>query len=92
MDKAKDFWIFSYLCNGINIMDIARLKWKNVDASTISFIREKTKRTTKGNPITIIAIRNDHINKILSKWGSEVVNKEDYIFDIIAKSDPLDTA
>jgi integrase/recombinase XerD len=27
-DKAKDFWIFSYLCNGINFKDIALMKVK----------------------------------------------------------------
>ena len=63
-DNAKDFWIFSYLCNGINIMDIAKLKWTNVSSSTISFIREKTKRTTKGNLINITAVRNTHIDRI----------------------------
>lgn len=31
LDEAKDFWKFSYLCNGINIMDIAHLKWSDVD-------------------------------------------------------------
>jgi integrase/recombinase XerD len=92
MDRAKDFWIFSYLCNGMNMMDIAKLKWKNADSSTITFIREKTKRTIKGNPITITAIRNDHINKILLKWGSQVFERDDYIFDVIDKGDPLETA
>ncbi|HEY4786456.1 MAG TPA: phage integrase SAM-like domain-containing protein, partial [Bacteroidales bacterium] len=29
-DKAKDMWFFSYLCNGINIKDICRLKYKNI--------------------------------------------------------------
>lgn len=46
IDKAKDFWILSYLCNGINFMDIAQLKWRNVDGGAIHFIREKTRRTT----------------------------------------------
>ena len=41
LDKAKDFWIFSYLCNGINMNDIARLLWNNIHAETIVFEREK---------------------------------------------------
>jgi integrase/recombinase XerD len=90
-DKAKDFWIFSYLCNGINIMDLAKLKWKNVNSSTISFVREKTKRTTKGNPINITAVRNMHIDRILTKWGKQPVSKEDYVFDIIDESDSVDS-
>jgi integrase/recombinase XerD len=92
MDKAKDFWIFSYLCNGINMMDIAKLKWKNVDNTTITFQREKTIRTTKGNPINITAIRNLHINRILAKWGKEVVSKEHYIFGIVDEDDSYELA
>ena len=91
LDKAKDFWIFSYLCNGINFMDIAKLKWKNVNSTTISFVREKTKRTTKSNPINITAVRNVHIDSILSKWGKKCMNKDDYVFDIIAENDTVDS-
>ena len=92
VDRAKDFWIFSYLCNGINMMDIAKLRWKNVDSSTITFIREKTKRTSKGNPITITAMRNEHIDRIIRKWGNRVTDKENYIFNIIDKNDSLSDA
>jgi len=31
--RAKDYWIFSYLCNGVNVKDIALLKYKNIDLS-----------------------------------------------------------
>ncbi|MDE1190961.1 MAG: phage integrase SAM-like domain-containing protein [Arachidicoccus sp.] len=30
IDRSKDFWIFTYLCNGINMKDILRLKWSDV--------------------------------------------------------------
>lgn len=53
MEKAKEFWIFSYVCNGINMMDLAQLKQKDVHSTCIAFIWQKTKGTTKGNPITI---------------------------------------
>lgn len=92
MDKAKDFWIFSYLCNGMNMMDIAKLKWKNVDNSTITFKREKTIRTTKGNAINITVVRNTHIDRIINKWGREVIDKENYIFDIVGENDSFELA
>ncbi len=89
MDKAKDFWIFSYLCNGINIMDIAHLQWENIQRNTINFDREKTKRTNRGNPQKIIALRNDHINNIIEKWSNNKSNRssKDLIFNIIEKHD-----
>jgi integrase/recombinase XerD len=69
LEKTKDFWMFSYLCNGMNIADIARLRWSNVSAETISFQREKTKRNRRDNPITITVIRNAQINSLMEKWG-----------------------
>ena len=29
-DKYKDFWIFIYLCNGINVADMIKLKYSNI--------------------------------------------------------------
>lgn len=87
MERAKDFWIFSYLCNGINMMDIAVLKQRDIFTSYLTFIREKTKRTTKGNPITITATRNVYINRILAKWGRTPLSGDDFVFDIVDKGD-----
>ena len=47
MQKALDFWIFSYLCNGMNFADIIELKPLNISGNYLHFIREKTKRTKK---------------------------------------------
>ncbi len=84
---AKDFWIFSYLCNGINMMDIAKLCWKDLDKTTISFEREKTKRTNRTGKKRIVALRNNYIDNIIKKWGTHNRNPENYIFSIISKKD-----
>ena len=88
LEQAKDFWIFTYLCNGINMMDIARLKGKDIDTKAIRFIREKTKRTRKDEPLIIIAARNSHVDAILAKWGKKHVGEEEYVFGIIEAADP----
>ncbi|HVU97311.1 MAG TPA: site-specific integrase [Puia sp.] len=87
LEQAKDFWILTYLCNGINMMDIARLKGKDIDAKSIRFIREKTKRTKRGDPLIITAARNPHVNAILAKWGKKSPAEEEYVFGIIEDSD-----
>jgi integrase len=84
LEKAKDFWMFSYLCNGMNIADITRLRWSNVSPETISFQREKTKRTKRDNPITITVVRNAQINGLIEKWGRpETKPFNEYLFDIL---------
>lgn len=91
-ELAKDFWIFTYLCNGINMMDIARLKGKDLDARCIRFIREKTKRTKKGDPVVITAARNSHINAVLTKWAKKWPLPDEYVFGIIEAGDSAKNA
>lgn len=86
-ERAKDMWLFSYLCNGVNIKDIAKLKFSNLDQKHISFIRSKTENSTKSNQKYITAIRIPEINAIIEKWGNKCVNKDDYVFPILSKND-----
>lgn len=86
-DRAKDFWLFSYLCNGINFKDIALLKWKNIDGSMIRFVREKTKRTTQGNQRLVSCYISDEVRCIIEKWKNDSGDPEDYVFSIINKID-----
>jgi integrase len=87
IDRAKDFWMFSYFCNGINFKDIAHLKRKNIDGEMIRFVREKTKRTAQGNQNKISIYINDNVKSIINKWGNKDVSPEAYIFPIISTSD-----
>lgn len=91
-EMAKDFWIFTYLCNGINMMDIARLKGRDIEPGSIRFIREKTKRTKKGDPMIITAARNSHINEIVRKWAKEDALPEEFVFSIIEVDDTAKAA
>lgn len=45
-EQAKNFWLFSYLCNGMNMADVFNLKYKNIDGDNLSFIRQKTPQKT----------------------------------------------
>ncbi len=93
LDKAKDFWILSYLCNGINMSDIARLRWCNLSPETIVFEREKTRRTKRDAPVKIIALRNDRINVIIKKWGNKYYgNSNALVFSIIDDGDDPERA
>lgn len=81
--KAKAFFIFAYLSNGMNMMDIAKLKYKNISGETFTFYREKTKNTTKGKQPQIEVIMSDHLKQIIEEYGNSV--KTGYIFPIIKK-------
>lgn len=82
-ERSRDFWIFSYLCNGVNIKDIAYLKYKNIINDTIIFVRSKTMNSTKHNQKPIAAIITEEIRLIIEKWGNKPIEPEKYIFPIL---------
>lgn len=86
-DRAKDIWFFSYLCNGINVKDICRLKYKNVNFSdgSISFIRAKTERTKRSNIKPIVGIITDEVKDIIDKWGNKPILSNTYVFPLLTE-------
>jgi len=80
--KALDFWVFSYLCNGMNFCDIARLCYKDIQDQFIYYIRSKTRNTSKSNTKFIRVPLHPRAMAIIKKWGVEG-SKEDYIFSVL---------
>lgn len=81
--RFRDYWLFSYLSNGINVKDIARLKYSNIDGELISFYRAKTKRGLKQNPKLISIVITDVIDRIIDKWGNKPKTPDNFIFPIL---------
>ncbi len=83
-EKAKDFWFFSYACNGANIKDIALLTNKELNNDTIKFYRAKTINTSKGALKEVTVYLNDYSKLIIQKYGNLNAKKGEYVFDIIS--------
>lgn len=77
---CRDIWLFSYLANGMNIADIANLKYKDLSDNFLSFIRQKTKNSARQSLKVIIIYLNDKILEIIKKWGN--AKSEEFIFPI----------
>lgn len=86
--QARDFWIFIYLCNGINPKDIAELKYKNYDKKTqkITFRRAKTKRTNRDSKPAEIYLQPMAV-EILERYATKPERPERYIFPILTAAD-----
>lgn len=79
---ARDMWLFAYFASGINVKDIAFLKYKDIKDGEIHFFRSKTKKSAQDpKEITIVVI--EEMNVILDRWGNIPKNGNHYIFDII---------
>ncbi len=89
--RSLDFWKFTYLANGINMMDIAHLKWRNIHEESILFSRAKTRRTIKKISHPIVVVRNHFIDRVIENWGSEVISDDLFVFGIIKEDDDPET-
>jgi integrase len=87
-EKALDFWKFSYLSNGMNMKDIANLRYKDIDGEYMRFIRAKTAHTS--NVVMPISVYiSSEIKVIIKKWGNPVDSSGGLVFPIINQKNPL---
>jgi integrase len=82
---ARDIWLFSYYCNGMNIKDILNLKFKNVQKDVIQFERQKTSSTDQ-NPKPIIVSLIPEARIIIKRWKKKKRSEDDFVFPFINKS------
>jgi integrase/recombinase XerD len=80
--RSRDLWFFSYLCNGININDLCRLKQKDIYGGEIHYLRQKTIRTNKKQK-TIAATLLPQMIEIIKKWGTKDKKPDSYIFPFL---------
>lgn len=78
---ALQYWFFSYLCNGMNMIDIANLKYKNIKGNNLKFVRHKTKDTSHKKPIINVHLLQESID-IIDSIGNKDKGAENYIFPI----------
>lgn len=76
---ARDYWIFMYLCNGMNVKDLCLLKWKNIDNNILKYSRSKTKSTKNSEEQIKISIKPE-AKAIIELWARPSENPDDYIF------------
>lgn len=79
--KYRDYWLFMYLCNGINVADFIRLKFKNIENGEICFTRQKTERISREEK-AIRAIITPPMQAIIDKWGN-FPSPDNYLFPIL---------
>jgi len=86
-NRARQFFFFSYASNGMNVKDIALLKWSQMEEDRFTFIREKTKRTKKDGEQPITVILTDFHRKTLEQYAATPETSA-YVFPIL--SDGMD--
>lgn len=81
-EHYRDLWFFSYLCNGINVNDLLKLKFSNIDGDEIHFYRSKTIHTSREKK-EIEALLTPEMKQIIEKWGNSDKKQNNYIFPFL---------
>ncbi|MVM36465.1 tyrosine-type recombinase/integrase [Spirosoma sp. HMF3257] len=81
LQLAKDLFLFSYYCGGINFVDMANLRWSNIgkdldDKPRLTYIRQKT-----GGKFSIRLMTQTLA--ILDRYRPSEVRSTSYIFPIL---------
>ena len=69
----------------MNVKDIARLRYRHIEGSKLTFIRAKTQHTTRTNQKPIVVILTDEAQEIIERWGTEPVRPDAYVFGLLAE-------
>jgi len=84
-EMARDYWLFLYLANGMNVKDMALLKYGNIKGDYIEYDRAKTINTKREyEPIQVYLL--DHLKYLIDKYGNKQKGPDDLIFPILKKS------
>ncbi|HNR09012.1 MAG TPA: site-specific integrase [Saprospiraceae bacterium] len=85
--KAKDFWFFSYLCNGMNVKDIINFRYGQIGKDSFVFERIKTKNTNRqSQPIQVFL--NEHVRYVIQEYGNQSTGRPNQlVFPILSDTD-----
>jgi len=83
--RALSFFMFSYFGNGMNLKDIALLKWKDFNDGVITFYRKKTLNTVRERKRISVIVSNE-MQEVINEFGCPG-SKDDYIFPIVSRAD-----
>lgn len=77
-----DYWLLSYYSYGINMMDIAFLRFKDIKDDMIEIPRAKTINTETQGRMLVIPVRQE-VKDIIVRRGNKSLNPNDYVFPIL---------
>jgi integrase/recombinase XerD len=79
-ELCRDYFMLSYLCNGMNIKDLALLKYKDIDSEAIRFVRAKT--AGKVSRAVVVPLTKE-IGQLLDKYGQKPALFDSYVLPIL---------
>ncbi len=80
--RAVSYFLFTYFGNGMNLKDIAYLKYKDVQGQFLQFIRKKTRNSTAKLKVIRVII-TEEMRSVIEEFGNSDRTHDNYVFPII---------
>ena len=84
LEMSRDYWMFIYLSNGINVKDLCLLQYKNIEGEELTYQRAKTRRALNNGSV-IKVYHQPLAAAIIKKWGQPAISPESYVFPHLTK-------
>lgn len=81
--EAKNYWLFMFYAQGMNMADVAALKWPDVRWDAIRYTRKKTQDTETQETVIEVPM-SEPIKKIILAIGNEDKSPAAHVFPILA--------
>lgn len=84
--RARDFWMFLYQANGMNVKDMCNLKYGNIKGAYFSFIRAKVENTSSSRAKEVYVYITDNMWQTIRNYGNIIQSAETYIFPFLSNN------
>jgi integrase/recombinase XerD len=81
--EAKQYWLFMFYASGMNMADVAQLRYRDVQWDAIRYVRAKTRDTESAEEVIEIPL-SDSLKKIILAIGSPDKSPDAYVFPILS--------
>lgn len=82
--RARDFWMFLYQANGMNVKDLCYLRYGDIKGSYFSFIRAKVESTSSNKAKEVCVFITDNMWQTIKQYGNTIQNGETFIFPFLS--------
>ena len=86
-EKARDFWLFSYWCNGMSMQDIAQLKYEDIHADEVRFTGIRSYQGVRRKGTHHVFYLNDKSYGVITKYGNKHQFPYNYVFPVLSLKD-----
>ena len=86
-ELCRDYWMFSFLCCGMNLIDILMIRPKDINNNILTYVRWKTRNTRRMEITSQSIALNDEAQAIIRKYQN---NHPHFIFSIFHGLPPVD--